>query len=102
MSGIFEAKYKFIIRRTVNYFHLLGPLGQVGHRVAMSVCMCVCHKSCNCQLWQNGQSFFSFFSSSHKIEWVCMVVRIINLEGHQNSMIGSKVTTILTMFFFHD
>ena len=33
-------------------FHQLGPLGRVGHKVAMSVCMylCVyvCHKSCNC------------------------------------------------------
>ena len=26
-------------------FHRLGPLGRVGHRVAMSVC----HKSCNCR-----------------------------------------------------
>ena len=31
-----------------------------------------------------------------------MVLRILNLEGHQNCMIGSKVTTILTSFFVHD
>ena len=38
----------------------------------------------------------------HKIEWVGMVLRILNLEGNQNSMIDLKVTTILTMFFVHD
>ena len=27
-----------------------------------------------------------------------MVLMIVNLEGHQNCMISSKVTTILTMF----
>ena len=31
-----------------------------------------------------------------------MVLRILSLEGHQNCTIGSKVTTILTMFFVHD
>ena len=35
----------------------------------------------------------------HKIEWVHMVLRILNLEGQQNFMIGSKVTTILSTFF---
>ena len=33
-----------------------------------------------------------FFVFLHKIEWVNMVLRILNLEGHQNCMIGSKVT----------
>ena len=33
-----------------------GP-GWVGHRVAMSVCLYVFPKSCNCQLWPNGQRF---------------------------------------------
>ena len=28
-----------------------------------------------------------------------MVLRILNLEGQQNCMIGSKVTTILLPFF---
>ena len=31
-----------------------------------------------------------------------MGLRILNLEGHQNCMIGSKVMTILAMFFVHD
>ena len=29
-----------------------------------------------------------------------MVLRALNLEGQQNGMIGSKVTTILPMLFF--
>ena len=37
-----------------------------------------------------------------KIEWDKMVQRILNLEGHQNYMIGSKVTTILTKKIVHD
>ena len=31
-----------------------------------------------------------------------MVLRILNLEGHQNYMIGSKVTKHLTTFVVHD
>ena len=27
----------------------------------------------------------------HKIEWVCLVLRILNLEGHPNCMIGQKL-----------
>ena len=38
----------------------------------------------------------------HKIAWLCRVLRILNLEGHQNCIIGSEVMTILTMFFVHD
>ena len=34
----------------------------------------------------------------HKIQWVDMVLRILNLEGQQNCMIASKVTTILPPF----
>ena len=55
-------------------------------------CPYVCMRVCNCGI------FFVFF---HKIEWVCMVLRILNLEGHQNYMIISKVTTIFTTFFVH-
>ena len=33
---------------------------------------------------------------------VGMVLRIQNLEGHQNCMIGSKVLTILMTFCVHD
>ena len=36
-----------ILKIRILNFHQLGPLGRVGHRVAMSVCVCVCHKSCN-------------------------------------------------------
>ena len=31
-----------------------------------------------------------------------MVLSILNQEGHQNLMIGSKVKTILTTFFVND
>ena len=47
-----------------------------------------------------GQMIIFFFF--YKIEWVNVVPRILNLEGHQNCMIGSKVKTILTLFFVHD
>ena len=50
-----------------------------------------------CQLWPNGRVFFVFF---HKTEWIRMVLRIPNLEGQQNCMIGSKVTAIYQQFFF--
>ena len=49
----------------------------------------------------NGQSIRVFFLSS-EIEWVNMVLRILNIKGYLNYMIGSKVTMILTMFFVHD
>ena len=38
---------------------------------------------------------FVFF---HETEWVYLILRILNLKGHLNCMIGSKVTTILTQF----
>ena len=47
-------------------------------------------------LWPNGLFF------SHKIEGIGMVHRILNLEGHQHFMIGSKVTTNLSMFVVPD
>ena len=34
----------------------------------------------------------------HKREWVNNILRILNLEGHQKCMIGSKVTAFLTPF----
>ena len=36
---------------------------------------------------------------SHKIEWICMALRILNLEGNQGCVIGSKFMTILATFF---
>ena len=50
-----------------------------------------------CQLRPNDSSFFLFF---HETEWIYKVLRILNLEGQQNYIIGSKVTTILSPFFF--
>ena len=78
-------------------FHRLGPPGRVGHRVAMSVCLSVI----KVVIVDNGQSI-RFFVFLNEIDWVCMVLMILNLEGHQNCRIGSKVTSILTMFFVHD
>ena len=37
----------------------------------------------------------------YEIESVCMVLRILNLGGHENCMICFKVTTTLTLFFVH-
>ena len=58
----------------------------------MHVCMCL-------KLSVNyGQTVgvFVFFDVT---ELVKMVLRILNLEGQQNCMIVSNVTTILTLFF---
>ena len=43
-------------------FHRFGPLGRVGHRVAMSVCVCVCMCVIKVVIVDNGQSvrFFVF------------------------------------------
>ena len=46
-----------------------------------------------------GQTI-AVFVLFHETEWVYDVLRILNLEGQQNCMIGSKVTTILSPFFF--
>ena len=35
----------------------------------------------------------------YKIKSVCMILRILNLDRHQNCMISSKFTTTLTTFF---
>ena len=64
---------------------LVGPLGRVGHRIA-----------------DYGQIVRFFFFFKYKIEWVNMVLRILNLEGHDYCMIGSNVAKSLTMFFVHD
>ena len=31
-----------------------------------------------------------------------MILRILNLEGHQDKIIGKKVTMNITIFFVHD
>ena len=56
----------------------------------MSVCVRVCHTCCSCQ--------FQVFVFFHKIYGVCIVLRILNLEGHQNCITGSNGMTILMMF----
>ena len=35
----------------------------------------------------------------HETEWVYMILRILNLEGQQNCIFSSKVTTILQPLF---
>ena len=70
-------------------FLRLGSLGRVGHRVAMSVCLCTCLYVIKVEIVNNGQSI-RFFVLLHKIEWVCMVLKILNLEENKNYMIDSK------------
>ena len=82
-------------------FHRLGPLGWVGHRVAMSLCVSVI-KVVIVDYGQMVHVFILFFFYIYKIEGVCMVLRILNLQGHQNCMLSLKVTTILMTFFVHD
>ena len=60
--------------------------------VRMYVCMCL-------KLSVNYGQTVRVFVFFHKTEWVYMVLRILNLEGQQNCMIGSKVTAILSPFF---
>ena len=63
--------------------HKLDPLGRVGHRVALSICLSLCHKKV---MVNNGQSI-RFFVFIHKMVWLCMVVGNLFLEEHQNCMI---------------
>ena len=58
-------------------FHRLSPLGRVGHRVVISVCLCVCRSVTKIEIVDNCQSVRFFV---HKIEWVGMVLRILNLK----------------------
>ena len=77
---------------SIKHFYRLGPHGQVGHRVAMSVCLCLClsqkWKWMSVAKWIFLVLNFPFFK--YKIEYVCMVLRILNLKGHSNCMISSK------------
>ena len=83
-----------IILSSLIYCHQLGPLGRVGHRVAMSVCVSVCMSV----ILKKGQSI-RFFLFLYQIEYAGMVLRILNLKGHQSCMFGSKVTKVSTTFF---
>ena len=73
-------------------------LGAINERyeALCDVCMYVC--MCQKLSASYGQTVrvFVFF---HEIEWVYMVLRILNLEEQQNCMIGSKVRAILSPFY---
>ena len=60
--------------------------------VRMYVCMCL-------KLSVNYGQTVGVFVFFHETEWVYDVLRILNLEGQQNCMIGWKVTNILPQFF---
>ena len=61
--------------------------------VRMYVCMCL-------ELSVNYGQTVRVFVFFHKTEWVGKVLRILNLEEQLNCRIGSKVTAILSCFFF--
>ena len=46
----------------------------------------------------DNDQFIRFFVFLYQIMWPNMVLRILNLEGHKNCTISSKITKILTMF----
>ncbi len=60
--------------------------------IRMYVCMCL-------KLSVNYGQTIGVFVYFHETEWVCIFLRILNLEGQQNCMIGLKVTAILPQFF---
>ena len=70
------------------------------HIVALSVDMygCLCMSVIKVVIVNNDQSIRCFVFL-HKIEWVSMVLRILNLESHQNCMICLKAMT--DDFFFY-
>ena len=63
------------------------------YNVHMYVCMCLKE----CVNYGHPLRFVVFF---HKTKCVNIFLKILNLEGQQNSIIGSKNTTIFLMFFF--
>ena len=46
-------------------------------------------------LWRRHAKTVRDSSSSHKIVYVLLINNFINIKGHQNPIIGSKVTVIL-------
>ena len=48
----------------------------------------------------NNSQSIRFVVFLQTIEWIGMVVRILNLKGHKHCMIDLKVTTILMTFLF--
>ena len=71
--------------------------GSVIESQCVSVCLLVCVSVTKNVIVNCGQAvvFFSLI----KIELINMDLGILNLEGHQSCMIGSKVTTILQALF---
>ena len=63
----------------------------------MSVCLLVC----KVVIVNYGQTVrvFIFY---HKIEWAALVLRILNLKGHQNNIIGSKSYNDYIDVFVHN
>ena len=84
----------YVNKSTDTIFLPTGP-----SRPGWSVCLYVCHKSCNCWLWPNGQGVCHFFC---KIYWVCMVLRILNLEEHQNCMRGILAGMVICVTAGHE
>ena len=70
-----------------------GPGLSYSRYVRLSVCLYVT----KVVVFDNDQSIKCFFFL-HKIEWVCVVLMILNLEQHEKYMIGSKGTMIITTF----
>ena len=74
---------------------ILGAINELYEalcNVRMYVCMCL-------KVSVNRGLPVRLFDFCHKIEWVHMVLRILNLEGRQNCMIGLKGITILSPVF---
>ena len=65
--------------------------------VNLFLCFCNLHVTPRLedQLWS-----LHGFNKEREREWVGMFLRILNIEGHQNCTIDSKVTTILLTFSF--
>ena len=75
------------ISKPNNQMCVLGTINEqyeALYHVRMYVCMCL-------KLSVNYGQTVGVFVFFHKAEWVNMVLRILNLEGQQNCMIGSKV-----------
>ena len=81
-------------------YNQLCALGEINecYEVLCNVCIKVC--MCLKVSVNYSQLVRVYDFSPHKIERVNMALGILNLEGHHNGMIGSKVTTILPPLFF--
>ena len=71
------------ISEPINQVCVLGAIND-SYEALCNVCMC---QKVSVNYGQQVRFFFFF----HKTEWVKMIFSILNLEGHQNCMIGSRV-----------